>query len=166
MAKNNVHAILMELSPYGCVLFDLVEKQKLSSKELIDVIYSEKPLPASLLDILNSINKEILEKKLEKQYTKKICLESFLERHKNRYSHLQTIRDIALTKELANEIIKEKAYREALRLFYLKKVLLTDEWYMDYDIEIMMEALSKLQEKCDDALMKNINQHYITTITE
>ena len=166
MAKNNVYSLLNELSSYGCVLFDLAQKKKLSSKELIDVIYSEEPLEASLLDILNSTNKEKIEKKLEKQYTKKICLESFLERHKNRYNHLQAIRDIALTKELANEIIKEKAYREALRLFYLKKVLLTDEWYMDYDIEIILGALSKLQEKCDDALMKNINQHYITTITE
>ena len=186
LTKKDITNLLKELSTYGSVLYYLVERKEenpkarkaLSYTDFENLFYKENMEQVELIfpKIIAKIGLDDIDAAIEKYsviYTKKECIKELLERHQDRYDHLHNIKDVALTEELAGDLIKENSYQEALNLYYMDRILKyleanpKDAFLSTKErLEILRESFTKLQLKCDEKLMHNINQYYISIITE
>lgn len=183
--KDTYH-LLRELSEYGMAIYYLIEKSEqgtishktITYNEIENVIYKKNMEQISLIfpKIISKISLDDLEQaeiKYKHEYTKRKCLKDFLKRKKDKFSHLQDIQDIALTEELASQIVLDDTYHEVLNLKYTDKILThlekhpKDDFFSTKDtLSCYRQSLEQLKTENEEKISSNINNYYISTITE
>lgn len=183
LTKKDTYNLLKEISGYGVVLYYLIEEKPKKKKiitisDIESLIYKENMEQVELVfpRLLSKIELSDIEeanRHYKQQFTKKKCIENLLDKHKNRHLHLQEIKDIALTEELACSMIKENTYEEAMNLLYTEYLLEylelhpRDQFLSTKEVlNNYREALEKLKEENEKKLNSNISNYYISTITE
>ena len=138
LTKKDITNLLKELSTYGSVLYYLVERKEENPKARKALSYT---------DFENLFYKENMEQ-VELIFPKIIA-------------------------KIGLDDIKENSYQEAMNLYYMDRILKyleanpKDAFLSTKErLEILRESFTKLQLKCDEKLMHNINQYYISIITE
>ncbi|MEG2564453.1 MAG: hypothetical protein RSA48_03420 [Bacilli bacterium] len=183
--QEDTYNLLKEINEYAIEIYYLIEKANLgitkrksiSFSELETLIYKENMEQVGLVfpRLIGKISLDDMDEAFSlyaKTFTKQDCIALVLAKTKDTHQHLREIKDIALTDELANQLIDDSVYKEALNLKYTKlmlntlkdnpkdEFLSTKETFNKYD-----QAIKKLETENYKKLNSNINNYYISTIT-
>ena len=170
---NDCYNLLKEFNEYAAAIYLKIEHETLKSSEVEELFYqyNMESIEVIFPKLIAKIRLEDLEeadKMVEKDFHKKDCIHALLEKYKDKHLHLQEIRDIALTDEMAEQIVANDTYHQASNLIYTDKVITYLEEHSEGKeaLKKFRLAIEKLKAENDKKLSSNISNYYISTITE
>lgn len=171
---TDCYNLLKEFNEYAAAIYYKLKQKTLKDSEVENLFYQDsmESIEVSFPKLIAKISLEDLEEsdeEIKKTYHKKDCIHTLLEKYKDKHLHLQEIRDIALTDEMANQIVKNDTYHQASNLVYTEKIIVYLEEHDETHTENLKKfrlALEKLKAENDKKLSSNISNYYISTITE
>ena len=181
LTRKEIESIIKKIVPFGTVIDYLVEQVPSSDFSLSGVLsillVEDKETRLKKLTLiqgqLNNYDKKEIKKSYKPRFTKKRSIQLLLDRHLDQCKHLQAIKDVALTDELANQLVENKEYSRAMDLYYLQKVLSYFEKHypndfleLENECYVIQDVLANIQEVNDQKMLHSINKYYIRTITE
>lgn len=169
---TDCYNLLKELNEYAAAIDYKMEHHTLEDSEIRELFLQEdmssiEEIFPKLISKITLDDLEQSEQMAKEKYHKKDAIHALLEKYKDKHLHLQEIRDIALTDEMAEGMVANDTYHQAFNLIYTDKIMTHFEQEEDAEkLKKFRLAIEKLKAENDKKLSSNISNYYISMITE
>lgn len=177
LGTKDIYNLTKEINEYGATLYYLIENNKISVDDIENVLFKDSIEQVKLVfpNLISKISVKDIETsfdKYSKEFTKFSCIDRIILKDGNRHQHLKEIRNLVNLEKKIDLMIKDKPFKTAFNLNYTEKIfkMIEKENARKYisireKVKLYMTALSLLQNENDEKLSNNIDNYYISTIT-
>lgn len=177
LKRDDAYNLLKEFSKYGATIYYLLDIKKIELDDITSILYKDTLEQVALVfpSFIKKIDVDDIDEaisKYEMDYTKFDCLSSIINRDNDTHQHLKDTIDIVNFGDKIDELVKTRIYHSALNVKYIGLILerinkSKSKAFISVreTTNLYLEVYNKLRMEIEDKISDNIDNYYISSIT-